>query len=218
MSDRPHVAASDCERCRPGLVAQPVNAASSLAFVAAGSAMVAAADRSASDPGPGRAEVAVGWAAVAAGLGSVAYHGPGTAFGRYLHDASLLALLAGVVVADVARITGRPVPRAVLGAVPVVAALGAAPRWTMTAQAATGLAATVAESARIATGPSSAAGRRRHRSEGVVAAAGALGHVLGRSGGPWCRPDSRLQPHALWHAAMAVALGIRALDPPVPPG
>ena len=179
--------------------------------------MVVAAGRSGPDAGAGRGEAAVGWAAVAAGLGSVAYHGPGTAFGRYLHDASLLALLAGVVVADVARIAGRPVPRAALGVVPVVAALGAAPRWTMAAQAAAGLAATAAESARIATGPSSPAGRRRHRSEGLVAAAGALGHVLGRSGGPWCRPDSRLQPHALWHAAMAAALGLRALDPPGAP-
>lgn len=216
-ASRDHVAASDCERCRPGLVAQPVNAASSLAFVVAGAAMVATAGRPGSAGAARGGEAAVGWAAVAAGLGSVAYHGPGTALGRYLHDASLLALLAGVVVADAARITGRPVPRAALGAVPVVAAVGAAPRWTMAAQAVAGLAATAAESARIATGSASPAGRWRHRSEGLVAAAGALGHVLGRSGGPWCRPDSRLQPHALWHTAMAVALGLRALDPPAAP-
>ena len=41
MTAPAHVAASDCERCRPGLVAQPVNAMSSLAFVATGIALVA---------------------------------------------------------------------------------------------------------------------------------------------------------------------------------
>ena len=45
MTAPAHVAASDCERCRPGLVAQPVNAMSSLAFVATGIALVAGADR-----------------------------------------------------------------------------------------------------------------------------------------------------------------------------
>ena len=37
------IAASDCERCRPGPVAQPVNTASSLAYVAAGAALVLSA-------------------------------------------------------------------------------------------------------------------------------------------------------------------------------
>jgi hypothetical protein len=216
-----HVAASDCERCRPGLVAQPVNAASSLAFVVAGAAMVAGADRvggaggSGSGPRSGSPEAAVGWAAVAAGLGSVAYHGPGTAVGRYLHDASLLALLASVVVADVVRHGGRPAPRAVLVAAPVFGLVGAVPRWSPGTQALVGAAATLAEWVRIASGPpATAAGRWRHRVEGVVAGAGALSHVLGRSGGPWCRPDSRAQPHAVWHTAMAVALALRAFDPP----
>ncbi|HMS89416.1 MAG TPA: hypothetical protein PKE56_13270 [Acidimicrobiales bacterium] len=205
-----HVAASDCERCRPGLVAQPVNAMSSLAFVATGIALVAGADRAVGSS----ADAAVGWAAVAAGLGSVAYHGPGTSAGRYVHDATLVGLLATVVVADASRITGRPAHRGVLAAVPVLALVGAVPRWSMHTQAVVGVAATVSESVRIAGLPSTTAGRWRHRVAGVVAGAGAMGHVLGRSGGPWCRPDSRLQPHALWHAAMAVTLGLRALDPP----
>jgi hypothetical protein len=197
-------------------VAQPVNAASSLAFVVAGAAMVAGADRVGGADraaGPG-AEAAVGWAAVAAGLGSVAYHGPGTGAGRYVHDATLVGLLATVVVADLGRITGRPTPRGVLAAVPVLALAAAVPRWSLQTQAVVGVAATVSESVRIAALPSTTAGRWRHRVAGVVAGAGALGHVLGRSGGPWCRPESRLQPHAFWHLAMAVSLGLRALDPP----
>jgi hypothetical protein len=210
MTAPAHVAASDCERCRPGLVAQPVNAMSSLAFVATGIALVAGADRAVGSS----ADAAVGWAAVAAGLGSVAYHGPGTSAGRYVHDATLVGLLATVVVADAGRITGRPARRGVLAAVPVLALAGAVPRWSMRTQAVVGVAATVSESVRIAGLPSTTAGRWRHRAAGVVAGAGAMGHVLGRSGGPWCRPDSRLQPHALWHAAMAVTLGLRALDPP----
>ena len=61
MTAPAHVAASDCERCRPGLVAQPVNAMSSLAFVATGIALVAGADRAVGSS----ADAAVGWAAVA---------------------------------------------------------------------------------------------------------------------------------------------------------
>jgi hypothetical protein len=162
MTAPAHVAASDCERCRPGLVAQPVNAMSSLAFVATGIALVAGADRAVGSS----ADAAVGWAAVAAGLGSVAYHGPGTSAGRYVHDATLVGLLATVVVADASRITGRPAHRGVLAAVPVLALVGAVPRWSMHTQAVVGVAATVSESVRIAGLPSTTAGRWRHRVAG----------------------------------------------------
>ena len=54
----------------------------------------------------------------------------------------------------------------------------------------------------------------------VMAAALAVGvaaYVLGRTGGPLCRPDSLLQPHALWHLltglAMAAWAVARVVDP-----
>ncbi|HEV7722017.1 MAG TPA: hypothetical protein VGO60_12055 [Iamia sp.] len=193
-----HVATGDCERCRPGLVAQPVNTVSSLAFVAAGVPLVR-----------GRRPVtrALGWAAVAAGLGSVAYHGPGTAAGRYAHDASLLALLGLMALDDGGRATGRTPPPVGLAAIPPLAAVGALPPLTEVAQPVAGALAVAAGVARAIRrgaedGPAPLAGS-------VVLGAGVVLHALGRTGGPLCEPDSRLQPHAAWHVAAAAAVLLR---------
>ena len=80
-----HVAVSDCERIRPGLIGQPANAASSLAFIAVAVPMW-------------RRHKA--WRGVAAalafeGLGSVAYHGPGGRISKFVHDIGLLFILLG---------------------------------------------------------------------------------------------------------------------------
>jgi hypothetical protein len=197
------LATSDCERCRPGLVSQPANAVSSLAYVVAGAAMLRGAART------GPTETALAWATVAAGVGSVAYHGPGGAVGRYAHDAGLIAMLGFLALSDVERLTGERRP-AGLAAVPLVAAVGAAPRLSPATQALAGLTAAIAEGARLRrTGRPGGTARERL----VAAPALALGLAaqgFGRTGGPWCRPDSLLQPHALWHVLTAGALWARS--------
>ena len=40
----------------------------------------------------------------------------------------------------------------------------------------------------------------------AISGAGLAAWWGGRSGGPWCSPESLLQWHAVWHAAAAVAL------------
>lgn len=92
-SDR-WVAASDCERIRPGLIGQPANAASSLAFVVAGLPIARRAVASRR-----WAWAAVGASAVLAGVGSVGYHGPGGRVAKITHDAGVDALGAGLVLA-----------------------------------------------------------------------------------------------------------------------
>ena len=89
-----HVAASDCERVRPGRIGQPANTITSLAFVAA-AVPIARAARVRDVP-------AWRWVAAAAaleGVGSVAYHGPGGTPAKRLHDAGLVALTATVALA-----------------------------------------------------------------------------------------------------------------------
>jgi hypothetical protein len=90
-----HVATDDCERLRAGLIAQPVNSGSSLAYCAVGAWILR-----------GRPvtfhTVALGTSAIAAGVGSVLYHGPGGRAGRLVHDATA-ALLAGVTVVALTR-------------------------------------------------------------------------------------------------------------------
>jgi hypothetical protein len=118
-----HVACSDCERVRPGLVAQPVNTISSLAYVVAGAVIARRARR---DSGPfERRRVALAIAAVLAGVGSVAYHGPGGPWGKRLHDGALVAL----GLAQAARNAGDRRPRPEAAALTVAAsALHAASR------------------------------------------------------------------------------------------
>lgn len=45
------------------------------------------------------------------------------------------------------------------------------------------------------------------RAGGGWLAAGLIAYVLGRTGSPWCRPDTLWQPHAVWHVFIAVGLG-----------
>lgn len=116
MTNRPHVAVSDCERIRPGFIGQPANAASSLAFVAAAVPIWRRATGKRKE-----------WRWVAAalafeGVGSVAYHGPGGRASKNVHDAGLLLLaLAFARVGRGSPTSLRPRPLAVaLGAAAVV--------------------------------------------------------------------------------------------------
>jgi hypothetical protein len=87
--------AGDCERLHDGLIAQPVNTASALAYVAVGAWLV------------GRRQPVFGLAVAAAGIGSVDYHGPGSPAARLVHDGGLYAVVGYVAWAEVARRVGR---------------------------------------------------------------------------------------------------------------
>jgi hypothetical protein len=122
--------AGDCERLHDGLIAQPVNTASALAYVVVGAWLAGRAVPG----GPGRRPLlVVGLAAGLAGVGSVDYHGPGSPAARLLHDGGLYAVVGLVAWHEVARRVGRarlpadrrPAYRAALAA----AAAGAACWW-----------------------------------------------------------------------------------------
>jgi hypothetical protein len=101
---------SDCERIRDGVLAQPVNAVTSLAYGAAAAGMIPLAKRS-----RGRHRVAfIGYGAslAAVSLGSVAYHGPQPRWARNVHDTSIMAAFAGTLM--VHRIERPPVRHALV--------------------------------------------------------------------------------------------------------
>ena len=112
---------SDCEQILAGALAQPVNAVSSLAFVAAGGLAVVISTRAAGWLRLSLAVYAV--ALVGVGLGSFAYHGPQPSWAGVAHDGSIgVALVCAVpLVVTVAR---RGVRLAVVGGL-VVAGLAA---------------------------------------------------------------------------------------------
>jgi hypothetical protein len=122
--------AGDCERLHDGLIAQPVNTASALAYVAVGAWLVGRGLRSGAAGQPSQRRpgtVAFGVAVAAAGIGSVDYHGPGSPAARLLHDGGLYAVVGLVVWHEVARRArrGRAAYLTALGAT----AAGAACWW-----------------------------------------------------------------------------------------
>ena len=113
--------AGDCERLHDGLIAQPVNTASALAYVPVGAWLL------------GRRQVGFGVAVAAAGVGSVDYHGPGSPAARLLHDGTLYAVVGLVAWNEVARRVGRsrltPRGRVAYRAALAAAAAGGACWW-----------------------------------------------------------------------------------------
>jgi hypothetical protein len=102
---------SDCEALRDGVLGQPVNSVSSLAYVAAGAYVL----HRGGPRGPA-------WALALVGLGSVLYHGPMPPGAELVHDASLVAVpLAALGVVWRRRSFPRPPAAAV-----VALAVGAA--------------------------------------------------------------------------------------------
>jgi hypothetical protein len=95
---------ADCELVGGGWLAQPVNAWSSLAYLAA-AGFVASRRRDA-------VAVLGAIALVLVGVGSFAYHGPQPGWAGPLHDASIVVLL-GIVLFAVGR-RGPPPPVAVV--------------------------------------------------------------------------------------------------------
>jgi hypothetical protein len=210
--------AGDCERLHDGLVAQPVNAASALAYLLAAAWL--ARHRARLDPAARREALAFGLAVAAAGVGSVDFHGPGSPAARWLHDAGLCAAVSFVAVHDLAGLAGarrRVVPAwaAVTGAGGVLLALAPGAGGALAGALGVAVAAGEVAARRRRAGWSP---RQRAAWRGGVAAlaVGAACWWLGRTGGPLCHPDSPLQPHAAWHLLTAFALaawGAAALCP-----
>jgi hypothetical protein len=171
---------------RDARIAQPVNTASCAAYVLAGAWLWRRLRRR----GPVPAEAALYCAMVAAnGAGGVGFHGPGDRASHWLHDTALVGTLAAMVLPNARHAGGAT----------ALAALGIALRPDATN------AASLAGGALVAASEV----RARHRPSArtgllLVAAAGI--NALSRTGGPWCRPDSPVQGHALWHVLTAAAL------------
>ena len=187
LLQRELAAAADCEAIRDGLLGQPVNTITTLAFPIA-AAVVAR--------NPDRRWIAAGLAAT--GAGSALFHGPMIPGSEWAHDVSLAWLLA-VVATDGAKHRSRT---ALLSMVGLGALLAAAPQ----ADDPVFIGLTVAAIGRILW---------RDRSPRTLGALALLGGaaVLGRlsaTGNPLCNPDSWLQGHGVWHVASAAAVAIWA--------
>ena len=213
------VAESDCEHIGQGLLAQPANTLSSLAYVLAGVLLLwrALAGRSGARIAPAVYAVTV----IGVGIGSAAFHGPMPPWGRFAHDLSIAAVLAFVIGYDVALARGASANAGlavfvgVTGACAVVLALSPDAGNGLDAVLVTGAVVAEIGATRSAPGRATADGRLWIVIVGVVAI-GALLNALGRTDAPLCEPDSPVQLHALWHVLTAFVLwlyGTAALGP-----
>lgn len=191
-----HPGAGDCEHIRAGWLAQPANATSCLAFLAAAGWLWARLRRD----GATSPEAALFCGAVAAnGVGGIAFHGPGDRASHWLHDTALVGTFATMAAS-----------RAPVGA----AATAAAGVALAIRPSATNVASVVGTA--LVAGREARRRRRPRARTGLVLLTAAAVNAASRTGAPCCRPRSLLQGHALWHVLNAVALadwGLAAFSP-----
>lgn len=196
----------DCEDVRNGAVGQPINAASSVALVVVGLAVLARSDVYR----PSRRDLildlrVLGAAVVLAGVGSAALHITVTAWGAWLDGVAVDAVLLAILAVEARRLLGAGRPALLwLGSTALDALLrgildGGGGRILTGVLVATVIVSQIA-SLRM---------RRRDLRLLWWASAAVAGGFLLRSlaaDGAWCRPGSLLQGHAVWHLAAALGL------------
>jgi hypothetical protein len=203
----------DCERIVSGFLGQPSNAVSSLAFLLAAAWVLILAFRR--ERTTRVALVVLALAVAANAVGSFARHGFDPAWAEWAHDAAIMAVLLFIAVHAFGRACGwRPLVEFgayAMGLVAVGVGLaaihGASDPFagTLVAGAVVGEITTVSGQRR--TSPSAPRSGAFARGVGLAAIAiGGIAFLFGRTGSPFCRPESLFQWHALWHVLVAVAL------------
>ena len=205
--------AGDCERIVDGMLNQPVNTISCLAFVVAGVLVLVLVRRQHSMEAP---DVLIAGMLILTGFGSAAFHGFGGRVAIWVHDASLAGLLALMVSVEVFRRTRRrwdATPWWVAWAgIGILAGFLPSTTSMIAAGAAVAAFLLVLAPARWSQPDSRAAMETdRRRALLLPVALLAVGYVvfwLSRTGGPLCDPDSLLQGHAVWHLFVGAGLAV----------
>jgi hypothetical protein len=202
---------SDCELLRDALLAQPVNAITSLAFVVVTGGIAIATVRTPVD----RLRSAIFAVCLASiGLGSFLYHGPQPSGSQELHDLPILLTVTSIAIWNLRLVTHSVRDDLVVlaAAAVVFGSITAIDGRLVPALTGLMIGAAVALELVVATrGLRPIDGRRHSRAEasmfGVAAVATAT-WLLGRTGSPACTPDAIFQFHGLWHLASAVLLAL----------
>lgn len=197
----PPLGASDCERLRDGVIAQPANTLSAGTLALSG-LWIARRNRHR------RHAPLVGAVVAAAGLGSVAYHGPGGRAAGWAHDTSIAAMLGLITLEDVREVRPDLSGAATLAYATAVVGIGVLlAAWPHTIRQVTALLAGAAVVAEISARRLARDGTgQAHRTAEALMAAALVAYAAGRTESRACRPDSWIQPHGLWHTLSGAAM------------
>lgn len=182
-------AAADCEVIGAGFLGQPINALTTLGFVAAGIIVLVR-----------RGDMRwIGIGLIATGIGSFLFHGPMPAGNEWAHDMTLTWL--------VTMVAGWGTRWERFSHLPAFAVIGIL--FAVFPDIADPFAVVMTLVALITI-------LRRDHSPATTApllllAAVAVFGRIGATGGPLCEPSSLFQPHAVWHLGAATAVAWWAL-------
>lgn len=197
---------SDCEYIGDGLLAQPVNAVSSLTFSAVGAAVLVWAG--AAQNWERRFRQVLGILLVLTGLGSFLYHGPQTAGSLFAHDITFLAAIIVVAGTDGALVLRWPESRSWSAIAVVLIVFGLVlVLWPTVTNVLTATTVVMLVASDVPLHRIGGIDRGWYVAALVLVGLALLFFLLGRTGGPLCTPDSLFQGHGLWHILSALALG-----------
>lgn len=196
---------SDCENIGSGLLAQPVNAVSSLAFSVFGAAVLLTLARGKGAERTNR--LIFGLLMVSTGIGSVLFHGPQGEISHFLHDVTFILTVLAIALMNTRSILGwtsRSMIIVLLGSGAAVSAvLIVWPSSTNILAIISVLAIVVSDLVLYRSG----ATRTRSWVVSVTIMLVAVAFfILGRTGGPLCDSVSLFQGHGLWHVLSAASL------------
>jgi 4-amino-4-deoxy-L-arabinose transferase-like glycosyltransferase len=196
---------SDCENIGSGILAQPVNAFSSLAFVVFGIVVLFSMSNREGTERVNR--MIIGTLMIATGIGSVLFHGPQGPASHFLHDATILLTMIGIVTMNLAGLLRWREQRVwvILGVVGLVVSVILL-IWPASTNLVAGVALVALVGQDIALHRSGSIETRWWIAAILTMAVASLFFVAGRTGSPFCDSSSLFQGHALWHILSATAL------------
>jgi hypothetical protein len=202
--------ASDCERVTDAFLAQPFNAITSLAFIAAGAWII---QRRSAEAGRRAELVVLGIAVTSVGTGSVLFHGPQPPSAAWAHDVAIMSVLLfvawqGAGLRSRATLTSFALTVAALGALAAAVPSTSEPlTFGLVAGAACGeLWALRRGHRRFRHGRRTRTLPPPYPSALVALGIGLALFELGGSASPLCEPHGSIQLHGLWHVLAALGL------------
>ncbi len=196
---------SDCEAIGDGLLAQPVNALSSLVFAVFGIILLASRSRNPDSDRTNR--LVLGFLMISTGIGSLLFHGPQGSASHFLHDVTIIATVLAIATTNLAGLrTWTSTTKWVVLGVGVLAGAIAITVWPSATNVLAGISVVGLIVVDVLAHRAGAVRGRWWIAATLALVVAVVFFIVGRTGGPLCDSASLFQGHAMWHMLAASAL------------